>query len=116
MNAKIESLMIMAVVAVVLLATPAFAHVEYAPVPAGVWAPKPHAHPHDEPTARCNSEEFDLFAELGKAVTGLPNAIGNLLEAIFPSHKQTTEMEASRRSKYIDLPNASGVIVRIPAK
>lgn len=116
MNAKIENLMIMAVVAVVLLATPVFAHVEYAPVPAGVLAPKPHAHPHGEPTARFNSEEFDLFAGLGKVVTGLPNAIGNLIEAIFPSHKRTTEMEVSQGPKYIDLPNASGVIVRIPAK
>jgi len=114
MNSKRNNLMIVAVVAVIVSATPAFAHLDYAYTPAGVWVPRPHAYTPEEIKAACENKGFDLFAGLGKAVTGLPKAVGNLFEAILPGEKQKPGMEVSKVTEYREIQNASGVIVRFP--
>jgi hypothetical protein len=116
MNTKRNNLMIVATVAIVLSATPVFAHLEYFYTPAGVWIPKPDSYTPEAMKATSESKGFDLFAGLGKAVIGLPKAVGNLLDEIFASNEQKSSMEMSKAVKYRDIQNASGVIVRIPER
>lgn len=116
MNAKRYNLVIMTALTAILSATPAFAHLNYEYVPAGVWVPRLHAYSPDEIKAACDAKGFELFAGLGKTVTELPKAVGNLLEAIFPDNEQKASMEVSQAVKYRDIQNVSGVVVRIPER
>jgi len=117
-----------------LLAAPAQAHPEYWPNASGLLVPYSHSHYESAEAGRPQAAKgFDLLCgasdiagrtseAIVDAAGGMLKATGNAAEAIFGrQHKgfgETIEGQpgtiAPKRPEYRYLPNASGLIIRVP--
>ncbi len=111
MNVKRISLMSLLTVVVLSGATEAYAYTDYMYVPAGVWIAKPEAKMPGE-MADPMHPRCDLLGGLLAPVRGLATGIGNVI-----SHgERAPGMQQMRATEYIEYPNASGVVVRVPIR
>lgn len=109
MNVKRISVISLLAVVVLFSTTQAFATVEYMETPAGVMVPVPQlraANIASEHMPRCN-----LLGGLLSTVEGITTGVSNLLPA-----QMKAQQAQQQQTHYIEYPNASGVVVRVPAR